>query len=112
VVKPAFAPTVRAELVEPEATEGQPQDAQTALRQAQGERILETGRAMVNPDQYFEDVPLGAWEFHIGGYQPAQKWLKDQKGRALSFEDVMHYQKIINILTETDRIMQEMELPL
>ena len=53
-----------------------------------------------------------AWEFHIGGYQPAQKWLKDRKGRALSFDDVIHYQKIIKILIETDRIMREIELPL
>ena len=57
-------------------------------------------------------MPLVAWEFLIGGYQPAQKWLKDRKGRALSFEDVMHYQKIIKILSETDRIMREIELPL
>jgi predicted helicase len=71
-----------------------------------------TGRVMINPDQYFENVPAVAWEFHIGGYQPAQKWLKDRKGRVLSFEDVMHYQKIIKILCETDRIMREIVLPL
>jgi hypothetical protein len=70
------------------------------------------GRVMINPDQYFDNVPQIAWEFHIGGYQPAQKWLKDRKGRALSFDDVLHYQKIIKILTETDRIMKEIELPL
>ena len=75
-----------------------------------GERTA--GRVHINPDQYFDAVPLTAWEFHIGGYQPAQKWLKDRKGRALSFEDVMHYQKIIKILCETDRIMKEIELPL
>ncbi len=44
---------------------------------------------------YFADVPLSAWEFYIGGYQPAQKWLKDRKGRKLEFEDILHYQKII-----------------
>jgi hypothetical protein len=70
------------------------------------------GRVMINPDQYFDNVPALAWEFHIGGYQPAQKWLKDRKGRALSFDDVLHYQKIIKILTETDRIMKEIKLPL
>jgi Type ISP C-terminal specificity domain len=74
--------------------------------------LSDDGRVMINPDQYFENVPAVAWEFHIGGYQPAQKWLKDRKGRALSFDDVMHYQKIIKILTETDRIMKEIELPL
>lgn len=57
-------------------------------------------------------MPKTAWEFHIGGYQPAQKWLKDRKGRTLSFDDVRHYQKIIKILRETDRIMREIMLSL
>jgi hypothetical protein len=74
--------------------------------------LTDDGRVMINPDQYFENVPRIAWEFHIGGYQPAQKWLKDRKGRALSFDDVVHYQKIIKILSETDRIMREIILPL
>ena len=50
--------------------------------------------------------------FYIGGYQPAQKWLKDRRGRSLSYEDIGHYQKIVKILTETDQIMREIELPL
>ncbi len=66
-----------------------------------------TGKVWINDQQYFDSVPLVAWEFYIGGYQPAQKWLKDRKGRQLSFEDILHYQKIIVALTETDRIMQE-----
>jgi predicted helicase len=74
--------------------------------------LTDDGRVMINPDQYFDNVPQVAWEFHIGGYQPAQKWLKDRKGRALSFDDVVHYQKIIKILSETDRIMREIILPL
>ena len=43
------------------------------------------------------------------GYQPAQKWLKDRKERELKFEDILHYQKIIVALTETDRIMKEID---
>ena len=70
------------------------------------------GRVFINAEQYFEDVPEIAWAFHIGGYQPAQKWLKDRRGRALSFEDIGHYQKIVKILIETDRIMKDIELPL
>ena len=50
-----------------------------------------------------------AWNFYIGGYQPAQKWLKDRKGRRLEFEDILHYQKIIVALTETDRLMKEID---
>lgn len=73
---------------------------------------FEDGRVWINQSQYFDNVPEAAWQFYIGGYQPAQKWLKDRKGRELSIEDAYHYQKIIKILVETDRIMQEIELPL
>ncbi|WP_262483157.1 hypothetical protein [Aquiflexum balticum] len=45
----------------------------------------------------------------MGGYQPAQKWLKDRKGRTLDFEDILHYQKIIVALMETDRLMREVD---
>ncbi|HET7604750.1 MAG TPA: type ISP restriction/modification enzyme, partial [Sphingomicrobium sp.] len=70
------------------------------------------GRVHINAGQYFDRMPKLAWEFYIGGYQPAQKWLKDRRGRPLSFEDITHYQRIVKILTETDRIMKEIELPL
>jgi len=69
------------------------------------------GKVWINANQYFDAVPAEAWEFHIGGYQPAQKWLKDRKGRELSYDDIRHYQRIIKILTETGRIMAEIELP-
>lgn len=69
----------------------------------------EVGRVYINPTQYFNNVPEVAWEFYIGGYQPAQKWLKDRKGRKLEFEDILHYQKIILALTETDRLMKEID---
>ncbi|HIO91220.1 MAG TPA: DNA methyltransferase, partial [Leucothrix mucor] len=67
------------------------------------------GKVWINDKQYFENVPLQAWEFYIGGYQPAQKWLKDRKQRKLSFEDIRHYQQIIVALTETHRLMQEVD---
>ena len=70
------------------------------------------GKVFINPEQWFAGVPELAWRFHIGGYQPAQKWLKDRKGRKLSFDDVRHYRKIVKILSETHRIMQEIVLPL
>ena len=59
----------------------------------------------------FSGVSETAWTCHIGGYQPAQKWLKDRKGRTLGWDDIRHYQKIIKILSETHRIMQQIELP-
>ena len=67
------------------------------------------GRVFINDTQYFDHVPLIAWEFYIGGYQPAQKWLKDRKDRKLEFDDILHYQKIIVALTETARLMQEVD---
>ena len=63
----------------------------------------------INETQYFANVPKVAWEFYIGGYQPAQKWLKDRKERELLFDDILHYQKIIIALTETDRLMNEID---
>jgi len=67
------------------------------------------GRIWINAEQYFENIPLKAWEFYIGGYQPAQKWLKDRKERTLNFDDILHYQKIIVALSETDRLMKEID---
>ena len=67
------------------------------------------GRIWINEEQYFDNIPLTAWEFYIGGYQPAQKWLKDRKERTLEFDDILHYQKIIVALSETDRLMKEID---
>ena len=50
-----------------------------------------------------------AWNFYIGGYQPAQKWLKDRKGCILSYDDLMHYRQIIHALCETDKIMKDID---
>ena len=63
------------------------------------------GNVYINDTQYFGNVPEVAWNFYIGGYQPAQKWLKDRQSRKLSNTDIEHYQKMIVALVETDRIM-------
>ena len=66
---------------------------------------FDNGKVFINDTQYFDGVPVVAWSFYIGGYQPAQKWLKDRKGRTLTYEDIFHYQKMIVAMTETSRIM-------
>jgi predicted helicase len=71
--------------------------------------VYKNGNVYINETQYFANVPEVAWNFYIGGYQPAQKWLKDRKERELSYEDILHYQKIIVALSETDRIMKEID---
>ena len=64
----------------------------------------------INAAQTFDNIPSEVWEFYIGGYQPAQKWLKDRKGRTLSFDDIEHYRKIISVLIETNRLMKEIDV--
>ncbi len=51
----------------------------------------------------------GVWNFHIGGYQVCEKWLKDRKGRTLTKDDLAHYQKIVTALSETIRLMAEID---
>ena len=73
------------------------------------DRANQTGKVWINDRQFFDRVPLAAWNFHIGGYQPAQKWLKDRFGRELSIDDIRHYQKIIVALARTGEIMNRIE---
>ncbi len=66
-------------------------------------------RVYINKTQYFGGVAPEIWDFHIGGYRVAEKWLKDRRGRKLSYEDLTHYQKIIVALYETRGIMSEID---
>jgi len=78
---------------------------------------LEEGRVYISAEkpkkgkrgQYFEGVPPEVWGFHVGGYQVCEKWLKDRRGRKLSYEDKEHYKKIVMALGETIRLMQEID---
>ena len=69
----------------------------------------QNGEVFFNTTQCFSNVPEVAWNFYIGGYQPAQKWLKDRKGRNLTFDDILHYRNIIIVLLATDRLMKELD---
>ncbi|MCL2073297.1 MAG: N-6 DNA methylase [Marinilabiliaceae bacterium] len=66
-------------------------------------------KVYINDTQYFDNVPLVTWNFYIGGYQPAQKWMKDRKERVLNYDNIKHYQKIIVALGETEEVMKEIE---
>jgi hypothetical protein len=57
----------------------------------------------------FHGVAKAVWDFNIGAHQVCEKWLKDRKGRKLSKDDIEHYQKIIVALSETIRIMKEVD---
>ena len=57
----------------------------------------------------FKGVPECVWNFHVGGHQVCQKWLKYRKGRTLSDEDIAHYHKIVVALNESIRLMKEID---
>lgn len=63
----------------------------------------------INETQCFSDIPKSAWEFYIGGYQPAEKWLKDRRGEILTHEDIRHYLNIITVLLQTGALMVEID---
>jgi hypothetical protein len=71
--------------------------------------VSDFSQSILNLNKKQIGIKIITWEFYIGGYQPAQKWLKDRKGRILSYEDIQHYQKIIVALVETDMLMKEID---
>ncbi|MCA3448689.1 MAG: hypothetical protein INF93_18600 [Rhodobacter sp.] len=87
-------------------------------RVAKGYPEYENGKVMINAGRWFEDVPKATWQFHVGGYQVCEKWLKDRAGkggknpgpgRVLTEEDILHYRRVVTALTETRRLMAEID---
>jgi len=64
------------------------------------------GKLWINDTQYFDGVSQETWKFHVGGYQPCEKWLKDRRGMKLSYEDIAHYQYIVAVIDHTRKVMQ------
>jgi len=67
------------------------------------------GHIHINDTQYFGNVPPDVWEFQIGGYQVAEKWLKDRKGRDLKPDDLKHYLQVLAALGATISTMVEVD---
>ena len=67
------------------------------------------GLVKINKGQYFEGIDSETWNFSIGGYQPAEKWLTDHKGKVLSFGELKHYRRICAALSETQKIMKDID---
>lgn len=76
---------------------------------AKGYPKYKDGSIWINPSAYFEGAREEVWNFHIGGYQVCEKWLKDRRGRTLSDEDISHYQRVVVALNETIRLMGEID---
>jgi hypothetical protein len=84
-------------------------DTVEKIRYTEPSGASKTGKVWINKTQYFDNVPIGIWEFTIGGYQVCQKWLKDRKGHKLSNDDLSHYQHIVGALTATTRLMSDID---
>ena len=101
-------------LMEVEGTDPHVTSANTDNKQVEKVRYTSPkggspGRVSINGQQYFEGLEPEIWAFTMGGYRPAEKWLKDRKNRTLSDEDIDHYRKIIAALAETRRLMIEID---
>ena len=66
-------------------------------------------RVYISKHQYFEGVAPEIWQFRVGGYQILDKWLKDRKGLCLSYEDILDYQRIVAALSQTRRVIREID---
>lgn len=69
----------------------------------------DVGRLYINKDQYLENVPFDAWNYHIGGYQVLQKWLKERRGYSLSYDDLLQLQIIIAVLAQSRKLMSDFD---
>lgn len=66
-------------------------------------------RVYLNATQYFGPVAEEVWTFSVGGYQPAEKWLKDRRERVLTHTDLQHYKHLLAAQRETLRVMEEID---
>ena len=67
------------------------------------------GKVWINDAQYFDAVPQEVWDMHIGGYRVAEKWLKDRRGRLLTYDDITHYQNVVAALARTLMLQAELD---
>ncbi len=66
-------------------------------------------RLYFNAEQYFAPVPEDVWNFHIGGYQVLDKYLKSRKGRELSLDEKENIINVVKVLRLTIDRMQEID---
>jgi predicted helicase len=69
----------------------------------------EDNKVFINPKQFFANISPEIWEYYIGGYQPANQWLKEKKGKKLEYNDIKHFNKIIYIIQETIKIQKQID---
>jgi predicted helicase len=75
---------------------GKGDDAVEAVRYSEAEQAI-----WINKAQCFKPVPEDVWNFHIGGYQVLEKYLKSRKGRQLSLDEINHVAAVADSLAFT-----------
>src|ERR1700710_1118389 len=74
-------------------------------------RYSETEKAVrINKTQSFKPIPENVWNFHIGGYQVLDKYLKSRKGRKLSLDEIAHVTEIADSLAFTITQMRKIDM--
>jgi hypothetical protein len=68
-----------------------------------------SGRVWINEEQHFAGVAPATWAHHVGGYQVLAKWLKDRKGRTLSYDEIDQYRGLVPVVRETRRRLAAVE---
>jgi predicted helicase len=63
----------------------------------------------INKTQRFAPVPQNVWDFHIGGYQVLEKYLKSRKDRALSLDEIDHVSAVADSLAFTIDQMEKID---
>jgi hypothetical protein len=79
-----------------------------AVYHGRGDHLMEAVRyssqeqaVWINKTQCFKPVPEEVWEFHIGGYQVLDKYLKSRKGRILTLDEINHISAVADSLAFT-----------
>jgi len=80
----------------------------------EGSNVVESikwqdGKVFINKNQFFDGVPIEIWNFHIGGYQVLDKWLKSHKNRVLTAIEIDGYLQIIETIKQTAKLMQSID---
>jgi len=86
-----------------------------ATYRGKGDHVVEAVRydpeqaVSINRAQGFVPVPQAVWDFHIGGYQVLDKYLKSRKGRALSLDEINHVSAVADALAFTIEQMEKID---
>jgi hypothetical protein len=69
----------------------------------------ENRRVYFNKEQYFDGISKAVWEYQIGGYQVMAKYLKDRKGRELTWEEIEHYRRVAKAIARTIEVQEKVD---